>query len=64
MTIIKKGIYLEMSNRSSQRVVFSAATDELDKETFDALWAVIGDNIFNKDVDRIEYYEIRVSPIQ
>lgn len=64
MTVIRKGLYIEMSNRSTQRVVFSAATNELDKDTFDTIWAAIGDNVYNhRDDERMQYYEIRVSPI-
>lgn len=65
MTIIEKGLYLEMTNRSNNRVVFTASTDELTKEVFDGLWARIGDLVFNKsaDTDQISYYEIRVTPL-
>lgn len=64
MTVIRKGLYIEMSNRSTQRIVFSAATDELDKDTFDKLWAAVGDNVYNhRDEEQMQYYEIRVSPI-
>lgn len=64
MTVIRKGLYLEMSNRSTGRVVFSAATNELDKKTFDKLWAAIGDNVYDhRDGDQMQHYEIRVSPI-
>lgn len=64
MTTIRKGFYIEMNNRNTGRVVFSAATDQLDKETFDKIWSSIGDNVYKgDDSDRIENYEIRVSPI-
>lgn len=64
MTIIKKGFFLEMTNRSTQRIVFSAATDELEKETFDKLWSTIGDNVYSGvEGDVQQYYEIRVCPI-
>jgi len=65
MTIIKNGMHLEMSNRSTGRVIFSAATDQLDKETFDKLWSAIGDNIFKgNESEQIQYFEVRVSPIR
>ena len=53
-----------MTNRSSQRIVFSAATDELEKETFDKLWSTIGDSVYSGvEGDKPQYFEIRVSPI-
>jgi len=67
MSVIRKGLHIELSNRSTNRVIFSAATDELEKRTFDELWKIIGDNIYNgqgrKDADQISYYEMRISPL-
>lgn len=67
MSVIRKGLYIELSNRSTNRVVFSAATDELEKRTFDELWKVIGDNIYNgqgkKHEEQISYYELRIAPL-
>lgn len=63
--IIRKGFHIELMNRSNNRVIFSAATDELEKATFDRLWQSIGDNLYNADPGaQVGYYEIRVTPLQ
>ena len=64
--IIENGVYLELTNRSSNRVIFSAAIDEISKETFDGLWTRIGDTVFRKATEskEISYFEIRVTPFQ
>ena len=64
MTIIKKGLHIELTNRSTNRVILSAATDELDKKVFDEIWSAIGDSVFGKAVEQVEHYEIRIAPIQ
>lgn len=65
MTIITEGIWLEMINRNTQRVIFSASTDELDKAVFDQLWSAIGDMIHRESkkdkASRRDEYEIRIS---
>ncbi len=65
MTIITEGIWLEMIDRRKGRVIFSASTDELDKDIFDQLWSSIGDMIHRKSIDggksRMSEFEIRIS---
>lgn len=62
--IFKKGLYIQLTNRSTNRVILSAATDELDKKTFDEIWKAVGDNIYNATKpEKVHYYEIQVSPL-
>ncbi len=64
--IIKDGLHLELVNRSTGRVIFSAATDELEKSVFDELWATIGNGVWKStsEVDKTAHYEIRISRVQ
>ena len=70
MTIIKNGFHVELVNRNTQRVIFSAATDEIAKPVFDQLWQSIGDQIFDVASDEktdnrsVGYYEIRLTPLR
>lgn len=68
MAVIRQGFYIELINRSTNRVILSAATDELEKSAFDAIWAKIGDNIYKgassgRGQEHVSHYELRVSPI-
>lgn len=62
--IIRKEFHMELSNRSTGMVIFSVSTDELEKATFDALWASIGNQIFNPDPDKASFFELRLSPLR
>lgn len=65
MTIIKTGVWLELQNRRTNRILFSASTDELDKEIFDQLWSSIGDMVHREsmagDASSSDEYQIRIS---
>lgn len=67
MTVLRKGLFIELVNRSTNRVIFTAATDELEKPTFDELWKAIGDSVYKgamTDKNRmVNYYELRVTPM-
>lgn len=66
MTVITKGFYLELINKNTGRIVFSASTDEIKKEVFDELWTRIGDQVFHgDDMDKCkqQYFEVRLSPV-
>lgn len=65
MAVMRKGIYLELRNIATSRIVFSAATDELDPNTFLELWKTVGTHIYKNanPEGRGDHYELRVSPI-
>lgn len=62
-----KGYYIELLNRSTSRVVFSAATSDLSEQEFTRLWTTVGNNIYRQqtsgDRDRWNQFELRISPI-
>jgi hypothetical protein len=63
---IKNGLYIQLVNRSTSRIIFSAATDELSPEAFQRLRKVVGDGIYKglkAEVGQCNYYELRVEPI-
>jgi hypothetical protein len=70
MTIIRKGFYVELVNESTSRVVFAAATDQIDLPTFEQLWQTIWRGVFaglderGKTNNQAAHYRLRVSPIQ
>ncbi len=63
MTVLIKPMYMELVDRSSQRVIFSAALDAIDKTLFDELWARIADSIWRETENGCVtvYYEIRIT---
>ncbi len=62
-----KGYFIELTNRSTGRMCFSAATSDLSKEEFTRLWTLIGGNIYTQQTaserDRWNQFELRISPI-
>lgn len=63
---ITQGLYLQLVNRSTSRIIFSAATDELSGEAFARLWQTVGQSIYNglkNNTGQSNYYELRVDPI-
>lgn len=67
MTNITKGLFIQLVNRSTSKIIFSAATDELTPEAFWELWKAVGNTIYKgslaKDLHSSNYYELRVDPI-
>jgi hypothetical protein len=62
-----KGLYIQLVNRSTSRIVFSACTDEVSEEAFRVLWNSVGKTVYkgigsNADATR-NYYEIQISPL-
>lgn len=63
---IREGFYIQLVNRATSRVLFSAATDELTQEAFMRLWSAVGESIHKglvKDSGQANYYELRAEPI-
>jgi len=63
---INKGYYMELIDRSTSRILFSAATDEITEAAFKALWVEVGNTVrngMNRGADRQAYFELRVTPI-
>lgn len=65
MSEIRKGIWLEASSEYQGRVLFSVATDQVDKETFLRLWHELGSFMYNRVTDKEaeDQLRIRVVPI-
>lgn len=61
-----KGLYIQLVNRSTSRIIFSACTDEVSQEAFKVLWNSVGSTIYkglsDKDAHR-NYYELQISPL-
>lgn len=63
--LTKPAMFLELTNRSTNRIIFSAATDELDKAVFDRLWQSLGDQLFAAEPDGHQnFYEIRLTRVR
>lgn len=63
---INKGYYMELIDRSTSRILFSAATDEVTPEAFKRLWETVGETVrsgMTRGADRQAYFELRVTPI-
>lgn len=63
---IRKGFYIQLVNRSTNRVLFSAATDELAEVAFMRLWSAVGESIYKglvQDTKSANCYELRAEPI-
>lgn len=62
-----KGYFIELANRSTNRVVFSAATADLSKEAFMKLWNAVGESIHGtqqrSEADRWNQFEMRITPM-
>lgn len=62
-----KGFFIEVTVDS--RMVFSAATPELDKESFLKVWSVAGERFYAKAIEAVkeerslQYGQIRFSPL-
>jgi hypothetical protein len=64
---LTKGYFIELRNRSTSRIVFSAATGDLSREAFDLLWKAVGASIFDMqtktEADRWSQFELGITPI-
>ncbi len=65
---MSKGLYIQLANRSTSKIVFSACTDEMSREAFQTLWKTVGETIYSglsaTNVDAFKnYYELQISPI-
>lgn len=62
-----KGYFIELNNRSTGRIVFSAATADLSKDAFMKLWNAVGESIHSTQTaaekDRWNQFELRITPM-
>lgn len=66
MTIYRKGLFIQLINRHTSSVIFSAMTDELSQEAFDVLGSAIGKSLFkglSDDKDLHMEYELYLTPV-
>lgn len=69
MSVITEGFHIQLVNRMTSRIIFSAATDELTQDAFDQLWKSVGGLVFKglintqKDQRGIGEYELRITPL-
>ena len=66
MTGKTQAIFVQLVNRNTSRILFSAATDELSKEAFKTIWNAVGETVYKgveKASQQANYYELRIDPI-